>query len=118
MYKPSPHHATIIAAHASVMRRTLTPSEAILWEHLRGKRTGVAFRRQVVIGPYIVDFLAPSCRLIVEVDGKYHDRRVALDERRDRKLTRAGYRVLRLEAALVLRDLPEALAAVRAALSP
>jgi very-short-patch-repair endonuclease len=118
MYKPSPHHAAIIAAHASAMRRALTPSEAVLWEHLRGKHTGVAFRRQVVIGPYIVDFLAPSCRLIVEVDGKYHDGRVAHDESRDRKLTRAGYRVLRLEAAEVMRNLPAALGAIQAALSP
>jgi len=56
------------------------------------------------------------CGLIVEVDGGYHARRVTADARRDRKLTRAGYRVVRLQAELVMRDLPAAVRAVRRAL--
>ncbi len=64
---------------------------------------GVAFRRQVVIGNrYIVDFLAPSIKLAVEVDGLYHARRGVADARRERYLARLGYRVLRLDAELVL----------------
>lgn len=117
MHQPSPHHHAIIAAHASAMRQAPTPSEAALWEALRGKRLGVAFRRQVVIGPFVVDFLAPACRLIVEVDGKYHDRRVSLDQSRDRKLSRGGYRVLHVPAELVLRELPRVLSIIREALA-
>ena len=56
-------------------------------------------------------------RLIVEVDGGYHARRVSADARRDRKLERGGYRVLRLEAELVMRGIPAAALAVRRALS-
>ena len=66
---------------------------------------------------FIADFYAPSARLIVEVDGGYHAGRVAADARRDRKLIRAGYRVVRLPAELVMRDLPAAVLAVRRALS-
>jgi very-short-patch-repair endonuclease len=55
--------------------------------------------------------------LVVEVDGRHHEQRRASDARRDRKLARLGYRVLRLEAQLVLRQLPVALALVREALS-
>ncbi len=33
---------------------------------------GKKFRRQHSIGPYIVDFLCPECRLVVEVDGNGH----------------------------------------------
>jgi very-short-patch-repair endonuclease len=79
----------------------------------------VEFRRQVVIGEeFIVDFLAPRQRVVVEVDGRaYHDRRRAADARRDRKLACLGHRVLRLEADLVTHDLPEAVARIAAALA-
>jgi very-short-patch-repair endonuclease len=55
--------------------------------------------------------------LVVEVDGGCHGARQNQDARKDRVLAREGYRVLRLEAELVLRDLPEALARIRAALA-
>jgi len=63
----------------------------------------------------IADLLAPEVRLVVEVDGGYHATRQRADARRDRALERAGYRVLRLEAELVMSDLAEAVGRVRAA---
>jgi very-short-patch-repair endonuclease len=60
------------------------------------------FHRQVVIGRDIVDFVAPAARLIVEVDGAYHSLRRSADGRRDRELSRRGYRILRLDAGRVL----------------
>jgi very-short-patch-repair endonuclease len=78
---------------------------------------GVEFRRQVVIADrFIVDFLAPAQKLIVEVDGPYHHSVRIRDARRERKLQRLGYRMLRLEAELVVRDLAGAFARIRAAL--
>lgn len=61
-------------------------TETILWQALSGSKLGVAFRRQVPIGRYIADFLAPACRLVVEVDGGYHatPARLRADARRDR----------------------------------
>ena len=108
---------TLIAERARQMRFALTPSEAALWRALRGKQLGVAFRRQLPVGRFIADFAAPAQRLIVEVDGGYHVRRCAADARRDRALTRLGYRVVRVEADLVLRDLPTAIERIRAALA-
>ena len=98
------------------MRLHPTPSEYALWQALRGGRLGVAFRRQVPVGRYIVDFLAPRERLIVEVDGGYHAERVAADGRRQQWLERQSYRVVRVSAALVLRDTVAAVRLVRAAL--
>ncbi len=96
------------------MRFAPTSSEARLFEALRGGRLGVAFRRQVpLLGRFIADLFAPEVRLVVEVDGGSHADRQAADARRDRALVRAGYRVLRLEAALVMGDLGEAVARVR-----
>ena len=64
----------------------------------------------------IVDFLAPAAQLVVEVDGGYHARRRSADARRDARLMRAGFVVLRLPAELVLRDLAEALRRIGLAL--
>ncbi len=93
-----------------------TSALAWLWARLSGSQLGVAFRRQVVLGEYIVDFLAPACRLVVEVDGAYHARRLRADARRDARLRALGFRVLHLEAELVMRELPLALERIRDAL--
>lgn len=107
-----------LQGRAAAFRGSLTNSEARLWAELSACHLGVAFRRQVPVGTrYIADFLAPSVKLIVEVDGLYHARRVAADARRDRYLSRLSYRVLHLEAELVLHNLPQAVALVRGAIA-
>jgi very-short-patch-repair endonuclease len=70
-----------------------------------------------VLGRFIADFYAPAPRLVVEVDGVCHARRVSVDVRRDRALERAGYHVVRLDAELVRRDLDAAVAIVAAEVS-
>jgi very-short-patch-repair endonuclease len=107
----------LIGQFAHRNRAQLTDSEARLWAALSGGKLGVRFRRQVPLaGIFIVDFFAPSVRLIVEVDGGYHAQRRRADERRDAKLQRLNYRVLRLDASLLMRDLPAALSLIRDAL--
>ena len=106
-----------LACRAQYMRQHLTPSEACLWNELRGSRLGVAFRRQVVIGRYIADFCAAAARLVVEVDGGFHQGRSRLDEHRDEHLRRAGYRIVRIPAALVTAHVGAAVSLIRAALS-
>ena len=107
---------SLLAARARHMKFHATASESRLWESIRARKLGVAFRRQLPVGQYIVDFAAPEVRLAVEVDGQYHARRSKPDARRDEALRRLGYRVLRLEAELVMRDLPEAVARITVAL--
>ena len=98
-------------------RQAPTESEARLWAALRGCQLGVWFRRQVPLGgQYIADFLAPTARLVVEVDGGSHIGRKHADARRDRRLERLGYRVLRLPANLVMHAPATALARVLEAL--
>ena len=115
----SHHHAksSQLQHYAAQNRAAPTPSEARLWSALSAGNLGVAFRRQVVLGDrFIVDFVAPRVRLVVEVDGSYHAQRGTADARRDSKLGRLGYRLLRIPAALVMGDLQAAVALVRAAL--
>jgi very-short-patch-repair endonuclease len=105
-----------LGAKAHHLRHHPTFTEHLLWSALRGSQLGVAFRRQVVIASFIADFVCPSRRLVVEVDGGVHAARALLDAQRDAALERAGYRVLRVPAALVVSNLPVAVALVRAAL--
>ena len=80
---------------ARAMRREPTDAEVRLWRLLRDRRlSGHKFRRQVPVGPYIVDFLCVGARLIVEADGSQHADD-ARDEVRDAYLAREGWKVLR-----------------------
>ncbi len=111
------HQAQRLSAFAHAHRAQPTHSEEVLWRALRASQLGVRFKRQVpLLGCFIADFYCPSARLVVEVDGGCHSQRRSADERRDRKLRRAGYRVLRLDAALVTYHLPVALERIREAL--
>ena len=117
LHSVSSARGELLAARASRMRAVPTLSEQLLWSALAGRRLGTSFRRQVPVGGrFIADFLAPAARLVVEVDGGYHERAKRADERRDRALQRIGYRVLHVDAELVVRDLASALARVVAAL--
>jgi very-short-patch-repair endonuclease len=86
------------------MRSAPTDAERRLWRLLRDRRlSGLKFRRQVPVGPYIVDFLCVAARLIVEADGSQHAEN-ARDEVRDAYLTREGWKVLRFWNHDVLRN--------------
>lgn len=82
------------------LRKSLTPSEAVLWRCLKGKKLGGRkFRRQHSIGNYIADFYCPSERLVVELDGKNHFtiEGSEYDLKRDEYMNGLGIKVLRFE---------------------
>ena len=106
----------LLAERAHLMRHNLAETESQLWRKLSGKRLGCDFKRQFPVDRYIVDFLAPAKRLVVEVDGAGHSLRRTADARRDRTLQRLGYQVLRIDAELVRCNIVEAVAHIRAAL--
>jgi very-short-patch-repair endonuclease len=99
------------------MRHSPTESEAALWRLLKGRQLGVSFKRQVPLLGYIVDFYASQARLVVEVDGGYHAERAALDAKRQRRLERAGYRVVRVASEVVLTHSDLVLAHIQRALT-
>ena len=78
------------------VRAEQTEAEKVLWERLRKSQlNGVRFRRQHPIDQYIVDFMAPEQKLIVELDGGIHLERKEADAVRDEWLEHLGYRVIR-----------------------
>ena len=85
-----------LQARARAMRNNPTEPEKRLWRMLsNGQVNGFKFRRQQVLGQSIVDFVCPSAKLIVEIDGWTHDDAVK-DARRDASLGMLGYRVIRV----------------------
>lgn len=77
------------------LRRDQTDAETTLWRLLRARQLAHAkFRRQVPLGPWIVDFVSFAHRLIVEADGGQHADSVR-DQRRDADLAARGFHVLR-----------------------
>ena len=80
---------------ARELRRVPTDAESTLWYHLRARRLlGLKFRREVPLGPYVVDFACLERSLVVEVDGGQHNG-AAPDAVRDRFLAGLGFTVLR-----------------------
>ena len=81
---------------AKALRREMTNAEMRMWYHLRaGRFEGWKFRRQVPMGPFVVDFLCERALLIVEIDGGQHAERIDADRERTMWLEQQGYRVLR-----------------------
>lgn len=86
----------VLQTHARKLRQRASDAEQLLWRHLRGRcLAGYKFRRQVVIEPYIVDFLCYEALLIIEADGGQHAEQKRYDARRSAQLEAMGYRVMR-----------------------
>ena len=85
----------MLRRHAKKMRSEPTPAEHRLWQILRAKRlAGYKFKRQLPIDQYVVDFVCPRHRLVVEADGGQHAESPR-DTVRDTYLEAQGFRVLR-----------------------
>jgi len=113
------HNLRRLKEYRHKLRRNLTPAEARLWTCLKESQLeGKKFRRQHGIGPYIVDFYCPECRVIVELDGAVHEDvlRAERDAERRLYLENLGIKILRFENKLVFEDIELVLNAIRAGL--
>jgi len=104
---------------AKALRRSMTDAERLIWMHLRAGCFGEwKFRRQVPLGPYIVDFVCFKARLIVELDGGQHAEQGAYDAARTAWLQARGFRVIRFWNHDVLLRTDKVLGAIWDALAP
>ena len=101
-----PDRYGILKEYARENRRNQTLAETFLWDNIKDEALGVKFLRQHIIGDYIVDFLARSEGLILEVDGAYHAERQQQEDDAIRTdfLQRMGYQVMRFTNEQVLYD--------------
>lgn len=101
---------------ARQMRREMTPAEAKLWQRLKaGRLAGYHFRRQQVIGQYIVDFYCHQAGLVIEIDGGIHLQQVDYDRARENYLREIGLQVIRFDNEEVRHNLENVLAEILAA---
>jgi very-short-patch-repair endonuclease len=88
------------------LRRNMTDAERKLWSILRGRQIdGLKFRRQHSFENYILDFVCLEEKIVVEVDGGQHQKRLTEDNIRSKALEQAGFRVLRFWNHEVLLEL-------------
>ncbi len=97
---------------ARELRKHGTPSEKILWKHLRNRKlAGVRFLRQHPICGYIADFYCPVLKLVIELEGSVHDEpeQRNFDRERFAEFRIRGFRVLRVRNEVVMADVQQVL---------
>ncbi|MCU7618738.1 endonuclease domain-containing protein [Chryseobacterium sp. PBS4-4] len=96
MWKGSPSSSFL---KAKSLRKNETKEEKILWERLRDNQLrGYKFRRQHPISLFIADFYCHQLKLIIEVDGEYHNapEQLEKDEERTQILQDNGIKIIRI----------------------
>lgn len=100
------------------LRKNSTKAERIFWEQVRNRRfCGKKFYRQYPIFHditgketfLIADFFCFEEKLIVELDGKYHQYRLKEDEERTKILNHLGLSVIRFTNGEIINDLENVL---------
>ncbi|AXK79269.1 DUF559 domain-containing protein [Pseudolabrys taiwanensis] len=104
---------------AKLLRRNPTEAERVLWQALTNDRrfAGREFRRQVPVGPHIVDFVSfPMRRVIDLVPSSESDEAARTRAEKNVWLNEHNYRVVAVNAEDVERDLPAVLETLAATL--
>ena len=91
-----PHRIPTHLQHfARKLRLEMTWPEVRLWQELKSRQMAqFKFRKQAIVGGFIVDFYCPSAKLVIEVDGETHDDPES-DVDRDKALAKFGLQVVR-----------------------
>jgi very-short-patch-repair endonuclease len=112
-----PQTDKLLLERAKSMRTNMTQPEREFWTALRAKRfENTKFARQVVIGPYIADFVARSFKLILEIDGDTHTN-FERDARRTAGLKAQGNRIIRFNNNDVMHNMEGVLETLASALA-
>ena len=118
--KPMHHQANgVIFGRAKQLRKDETPTEKKLWEYLKGKKMeGYKFRRQHPIGRFILDFYCHAKKLVVEIDGGYHQEQLQQweDAERTQFLESLGLQVIRFTNKEIVEEVEIVLDKIRTTL--
>ena len=98
------------------LRERMTETEIILWNRLKNnKEEGYKFRRQHPIHKSIVDFYCYQAKLIIEIDGKYHEseHQKQYDLDCSKILTFQGLKILRFTNEEIINDIEDVLKKIK-----
>lgn len=101
-----------LSEFAKQNRKNVTEAEDKLWQEIRNRKIkGCKFRRQHPIAGYIPDFVCLEKKLVVEIDGDYHneDEQKKYDIARTAWLKENNYRLIRFTNEQVLQQMPAVL---------
>ena len=92
-----------------------TEAESILWDNLKGYTLNYPFRRQHIIGNFIADFACLPKKLVIEIDGGYHQlpEQQVSDEERTQWLEQQGFKVIRFTNEEIFRDIDSVLMKIK-----
>ena len=111
-----PEIAKQLVNNARENRKNPTVAEELLWQELRNSNLGFKIRRQHYIGNFIADFVCLEKRLIIEVDGEYHNsnEQTELDEERTLELEQKHlFKVIRYTNDEVVKDVSAVLSKIK-----
>ncbi|MEO7923928.1 MAG: chorismate synthase [Chitinophagaceae bacterium] len=97
-----------LSAFAKENRRNATEAEDKLWQELRDRKIGrYKFRRQHPVNGFIPDFVCLEKKLIIEVDGEYHnsEEQIRYDDLRTKWLQENQYQLIRFTNEEILNDI-------------
>ena len=97
---------------AKKLRDNQTEAEIFLWNHLSLiHQSGIRFKRQHPILYFIADFYCHKAKLIIEIDGGYHNvpEQYEYDKNRDAELDKLGLKVIRFTNEHVLFEIEKTL---------
>ena len=82
---------------AEELRARMTPAEEILWNAIKINEWHLKFRRQHPIANYIADFYCHNVKLVIELDGGYHQNKEVkiYDEARENNIKELGITIIR-----------------------
>ena len=108
----------VLKNNAKSNRNNSTQAESAMWQVLKGDALGYKFRRQHIIGDYIVDFVCLKKQLVVEIDGGCHNtpEQIEHDRQRTEYLNGLGFNVIRFTNEQVLCDIDNTISDIRKAL--
>lgn len=94
-----------LKGNAQNLRKNMTKEENLLWYNFL-RTYPLQFRRQYIIGNYIVDFYCHKAKLVVELDGSQHymPQQQERDASRTKYLESLDIRVLRFTNLEVLQQ--------------
>jgi len=98
--------------NAKTLRINPTIAENLIWEELKSNKFNrLKFRRQHPISHYIVDFYCHKLKLVIEIDGEYHENLVQMekDKERSENLIFNGLKVIRFTNSQVENNIKEVL---------
>ncbi|MBN1767747.1 MAG: DUF559 domain-containing protein [Prolixibacteraceae bacterium] len=118
----SMHHGAMPILFELAKNNRLNPTDAedFLWKQIAGSKLGVRFKRQHPIAYFIADFYCHKARLIIEVDGGYHNipSQYEYDCNRDFELEELGLKVIRFTNEEVLFDIENVLKRIKEEITP